>query len=87
MTRSAKHTFATSAHREPMDKISAQEAFLTACEYSLLALIEEHNDPMSPTSIAQVIGARRVLDILKTIGEPIAAPTKAKPSGLNYSTK
>ena len=87
MTRPPRQTFATSTSREPMDKIAATEPFLVACDYSLLILLEEVPDPLNPTGLAQIIGARRVLEILKTIGEPIKDTKPARPPGLNYNQK
>ena len=87
MTIRPDHTFKTSPLREPMDKISQSEAFLVACDYSLLILLEEHPDPLNPTGLAQIVGARRVLEILKTIGEPIKDTKPARLPGLNYNQK
>lgn len=87
MTRPFYQTFATSAHREAMDKIAATEPFLVACDYALLILTDEMNDPLSPTGLAQIIGARRVLEILKTIGDPIKDTKPSRPPGLNYNQK
>ena len=85
MTRSPKATFATSAHRAGMEKISATEDFLIACDYALLAHADEIADPMNPTGLAQIIGARRALEILKTIGDPLPEETPTKKRGLNYN--
>lgn len=87
MTRTPAYTFKTSVNREPMDKITASEPFLVACDYTLLMLLEEIPDPMNPTGLAQIIGARRALEILKTIGEPIKDTKPARPPGLNYNQK
>ena len=87
MTRSPLQTFKTSAHREAMDKIAATEPFLVACDYALLILLEEVPDPLNPTGLAQIIGGRRVLEILKTIGEPIKDTKPSRPPGLNYNQK
>lgn len=84
MTRSPRETFATSAHREAMQKITMAEPFLVGCDYALLALGEELTNALDPTAQAQIVGARRVLDILKTIGEPIKPPEERKRHGLNY---
>lgn len=70
-----------------MEKITATEPFLVACDYALLILQEELNDPLSPTGLAQIIGARHVLEILKTIGEPMKETKPARPPGLNYAQK
>ena len=83
MTRRPDYTFKTTPNREGMDKISQSEPFLVACDYSLLILLEEHPDPMNPAGLAQIVGARRVLEILKTIGEPIKDQKPVRPPGLN----
>jgi hypothetical protein len=87
MTRTPAYTFKTSGNREPMNLLSGTEPFLVACDYALLILLEEVPDPMNPTGLAQIIGARRVLEILKTIGEPIKDTKPARPPGLNYNQK
>jgi hypothetical protein len=84
MTRTPSFTFKTTAHREPMDKITASEPFLVACDYALLMHAKEIDNPLDPTGLAQIIGARRVLEILKTIGEPIKDTKPARSPGLNY---
>ena len=84
MTRSPKETFATSVHREAMQKITMAEPFLIGCDYALLVLGEQLDNAMDMTAQAQLVGARRVLDILKTIGEPIKPPEERKRHGLNY---
>ena len=56
----------------------------TACDYALLEMASEINDPMNPTGLAQIVGARRVLEILKTIAEPVKPPTTAKRESLHY---
>ena len=87
MTRSPQSTFSTGPYRDAMDKIAATEAFLVACDYALLIHAVEIADPMNPTGLAQIIGARRVLEILKTIGEPSKPDQPKKPTGLNYNQK
>ena len=69
MTRSPRDTFIGSGHRADMEKISATESFLVACDYALLIQGAEISNPLDPTGLAQIIGARRVLEILKTIHE------------------
>lgn len=87
MTRDPRTTFATSIHRADMEKMSATEAFLVACDYSLLIFAENQTDPMSVVAGAQMIAARQVLEILKTIGNPAKEPKPTKPHGLDYSLK
>jgi hypothetical protein len=73
--------------REPMEKITATEYFLVACDYALLIMLDEMNDPLNPTGLAQIIGARHVLEILKTIGEPMRDTKMPRAPGLNYNQK
>lgn len=87
MTRSPRTTFTTSPLREPMEKISMSEPFLVGCDYALLVLADELNDPLNPTGLAQIVGARRVLEILKTIHEPVSQIVEPKFTGLNYNQK
>lgn len=87
MIRPPRTTFATSVHRDPMEKIAMSEAFLVACDYAAIVHMEEINNPMDPTGLAQIVGARRVLEILKTIAEPIQPPKATRPTGLNYNQK
>jgi hypothetical protein len=66
-----------------------------ACEYALLQLAAEmpHNlHPSLPTDVmvgfdanAQMHGAARVLEILRTISEPVTPPTTPKRESLNYA--
>jgi hypothetical protein len=67
-----------------MHDIGQNEAFLTACEYAQLIHAAEIANPIDPTGLAQIIGARRVLDILKTIGDPKKEETP-KRQGLHYA--
>jgi hypothetical protein len=88
MTRSARTAFCESQHRVGHEKITMTESFQAACDYSLLALLEEMPEAADPSkgwdSHSQMIGARRVLDILKTIHQPIKPPKPLKPETLNY---
>ena len=87
MTRPPDQTFKTSPHREPMERISVTEPFLVACDYALLMHGEEIVNPLDPTGLAQIIGARRVLEILKTIGDPIKDTKPTRTPGLDYNQK
>jgi hypothetical protein len=87
MTRSPRQTFVTSPLREPMEKISMSEPFLVACDYATLILAEELNDPLSPTGLAQIIGARKVLEILKNIHQKQPERSNIKPPSINYNVK
>lgn len=50
----------------------------------MLELESEMKDPMNPTGLAQIIGARRVLEILQTIAEPETPPVTTKRESLHY---
>lgn len=84
MTRTARDAFTTSGHRADMEKIGQSLAFLAACDYALLIFGEELPNPLDPAAQPQLVGARRVLDILKTIAEKQEPPKVTKPASLNY---
>ena len=66
----------------------------TACDYALLELLSQmpaNTQPQLPTdpyvgldANAQMCGARRVLEILKTIAEPIKPSESTKRESLHY---
>jgi hypothetical protein len=64
--------------------IVSSDAFGPACNHALLEFESEMKDPMNPTGLAQIIGARRVLEILQTIAEPITPPVTTKRESLHY---
>jgi hypothetical protein len=56
----------------------------TACDYALLELMNEMRDPMNPTGLAQILGGRRALEILKTLTEPTKPKDSVKRPSLHY---
>lgn len=84
MIRSPRQTFTTSPYRSQMEAISINEAFLTACDAALLTFGEELSNPLDPTAQAQLVGARRVLSILKEIHQKEEAHKPIKTPSLNY---
>jgi hypothetical protein len=79
-----RENFQTSGHAKPFAALVASEHFEPACEYALLEMVSEIHDPMNPTGLAQIIGARRVLEILKTLSEPIKPPERMPKQTLHY---
>jgi hypothetical protein len=59
-------------------RLVASDSFEPACNHALLELMSGIPDPMNPTGLAQIIGARRVLEILGTIAEPETPPVVRK---------
>jgi hypothetical protein len=49
-----------------------------------MQLASEISDPLNPTGLAQIIGARRVLEILGTISEPETMPKPTPRETLHY---
>ena len=83
MTRAASQAFIMSGHAPAFEKMAETIAFDTATEYALLSFIEElptvSPDPNTQWSMmSQIIGARRVLVILKEmhLKKEAVAPTK-----------
>lgn len=64
------------------------DSFQVACEYALLALLQEQPEAIDPSkgwdSHSQLVGARRVLEILKTLHQPEEASKPEKQKTLNY---
>ena len=94
--RTAKESFLLSgkagAWKKVVDTVPELDA---ACEYALLQLASEmpyNLQPGLPTDVmvgfdanAQMKGAARVLEILKTISDPIKPPITPKKESLNYA--
>lgn len=83
MPRSAREAFLTSPHKINFEKFAASDAFDTACEYALLAFVEDlpeaTGDPNLQWAIhSQTMGARRVLDILRGLHLKQEAPRPAR---------
>lgn len=88
MTRSPKQAFLESPHKISHEKFVQTESFQTACDYALLVLVQEQPHAPDPSkgwdSHSQLIGARRVLDILKSLSEAEKQPEPVKQKTLNY---
>jgi hypothetical protein len=92
--KTPRESFQVSGKAAEFRRCVGNEAFEPACEYALLQLATEmpHNcHPSLPTdpyvgldANAQMHGARRVLEILQTIADPIKPPTDEKRNTLNY---
>lgn len=87
--RTAREAFLQSAAKEPFGKFADTNAFDVAVEYCLLTFLEELPAEIDPnaawTQHAKVIGARRALEILRTLHlkqeppQPYRAPTLKPP--------
>lgn len=95
MPRQPKESFVLLPYGKEWNSIVAKsEALEFACDYALLQLQYEmpgNTHPGLPTdpyvgldANAQMQGARRVLDILKTLHEPVKQPTQPKRESLHY---
>lgn len=94
MTRSPKETFLVSGKAKEHLETVAKDSFQMACDYSLLQLRAElppNTFPSMATDVmigfdanAQMVGASRVLEILKSLSDPIKPPTPPKKERLNY---
>ena len=76
--------FTTSEHRATMERISIDPAFLAACDTATLIFGEELSNPLDPTAQAQLVGARRVLAILKEVHQKPEERKPTKSNSLNY---
>ena len=92
--RTPRESFLLTGKAADFQKIAASEAFETACDYALLELQHQmppNTTPSLPTdpyvgldANAQMWGARRVIELLKTLAEPIKTTTPPKRDSLHY---
>lgn len=86
--RPPKEAFIASTYRREWEEIAGKDAFHFACDYALLVLEDGFPLRATPNDAAdshqQMIGARKVLDILKTMSEPTTKPRPINPPTLNY---
>lgn len=89
MIRHPKTAFIESPHRAEHEKTVLKESFQVACDYALLAFLQEQPQAGDPArgwdSHSQMIGARRILDILKTIHKAEDQTKPVKAPKLNYN--
>lgn len=89
MIRHPKQAFIESPFRADHEKTAQKESFQAACDYALLTFLHEQPEAGDPAkgwdSHSQMIGARRVLDILKTIHKAESQSKPVRPPKLNYN--
>ena len=93
--RTPRQSFLLSGKAKDFEKVVATEAFEVACDYALLQLQSEMpankfvNQPIDPCLgldvNAQLHGAQRLVEILKTLHEPIKEPTVQQMDRLHYA--
>lgn len=88
MIRPPRQTFRESPHCDIHKKLVLTEAFQVACDYALLALLQDMPESKDPSqgwdNHSQMVGARRVIDILKTLHQSPEETKGVKPPTLNY---
>lgn len=92
--RTPREAFLLTGKATEWKKVVASDSFEPACLHALLQLQSEMIPnrlpglPIDPCAgldaNAQMQGAARVLDILKTLAEPITPPTPQKRESLHY---
>ena len=92
--RTPRESFLLTGKATDWKKLVASDAFDPACNYALLQLLYEMTPnrlpglPIDPyagiVENAKLEGAARVLDILRTIAEPITEPTTPRRESLHY---
>jgi hypothetical protein len=90
MTRSPKQAFIDSPHRLEHETTTQKESFKAACEYALLQMVHGQSwSPINPSLNAdshnQLMGAKRVLEILSTIHQLEEEKKPVKEKALNYN--
>jgi hypothetical protein len=82
--RTSRESFLLTGKAPDWKRLVASDAFEPACLHALMQLASEISDPLNPTGLAQIIGARRVLEILGTISEPETMPKPTPRETLHY---
>ena len=92
--RTPRESFLLTGKADAIKKIVVTEGFDTACDYALLQLQFEMLPnrlpglPIDPCAgldaNAQMQGAGRVIEILKTLAEPVPVPKPVKKESLHY---
>lgn len=89
MTRSPKQAFIDSPHRLEHETTTKKESFHAACEYALLQMVYAQSPMMDISMNAdnhnQLMGAKRVLEILSTIHQLEEEKKPVKEKALNYN--
>ena len=90
-----RESFILSGKAAAFKAVVATDYFEIACDYAMLQLLSEQQQnvlpgrPVDPyvglDANAQMKGAARVLEILKTLHEPVKPPTQEKRPSLNYN--
>lgn len=88
-SRTAKEVFLGSTLRAEWEKLVQTPAFEIACQYAMLSLMEEQVPAIDPSKswdvACRLTGARRLIQILKELPEPIKDREERKREGLNYN--
>lgn len=89
-----KANFLLSGLSADFKKVSSNSAFLVACDYALMELqcrMAPNTTPGLPTdpyigidANAQMFGARRVIEILQSLSEPVKQPSALKRESLYH---
>ena len=92
--RSPRESFLLSGKAAEFKKIVSTEAFEVACDYALMELqshMPANTTPGLPTdpyvgldANAQMFGAKRVIEILKSLHEPVKQPQPTPKQTLHY---
>ena len=88
MTRTPKQAFIESEYRLDHEVTTKKESFKVACDYALLVLVQEQGEASDPSkgwdSHSQIVGARKVLEILKTLPQVEEEKKPVREKTLNY---
>lgn len=88
--RTPKELFQTSPHFQPFQKLLESPSFEPACQTALMVLVDQfpaHTGTMNESWDAhcQIVGARRVLQILSTLHQPDVPFKQPEWPSLNYA--
>lgn len=92
--RTAREIFLTSGHADAWKTVVASPAFEPACQMALAQLVGQVSPTTTPglptdpyvaiDANSQMFGAKRILEILYTLADPVKQVTETKRNTLHY---
>jgi hypothetical protein len=89
--KSPHQRFIETPHAKPFSDVAVSDGFQSACEYAMLQFVAQlpmSGDPARHWDChGQLIGAKRFLEILTTIADPVEEKKKTPAPSLNWENK
>lgn len=89
--KTPRDRFQETKFSKPHADLAVSDGFQSACEYAILQFVAEQPGTSDAAkhwdSHAQLVGARKILDILKALADPVEPAKKQAQDSLNYGNK